>query len=49
MAEAILSVLKDTDLREDLVKRGEQRVLDFSWKSTAEQTLSIYRSLVEAP
>ncbi|MEE9500760.1 MAG: glycosyltransferase family 1 protein [Candidatus Aminicenantaceae bacterium] len=49
MAKAILSVLKDTDLREDLVKRGEQRVLDFSWKSTAEQTLSIYRSLVEAP
>lgn len=49
MAEAILSVLKDTDLREDLVKRGEQRVLDFSWKSTAEQTLSIYRSLVGAP
>ncbi|NOR13165.1 MAG: glycosyltransferase, partial [Candidatus Aminicenantes bacterium] len=49
MAEAILSVLKDTDLREDLVKKGEQRVLDFSWKSTAEQTLSIYRSLVGAP
>jgi glycosyltransferase involved in cell wall biosynthesis len=46
MAEVILSVLKDADLKEDLVRKGEKRVLDFSWKSTAEQTLGIYRSLV---
>lgn len=49
MAEVILRVLKDTDLREDLVKRGNKRVQDFSWESTAEQTLSIYRSLVGIP
>jgi len=48
MAEKILSALKDQDLREDLVQRGKKRVLDFSWDSTALQTLSIYRSLVGA-
>jgi glycosyltransferase involved in cell wall biosynthesis len=49
LAEAIVRVLKNVDLREDLVKRGGKRVLDFSWKSTAEQTLSIYKSLVGVP
>jgi len=49
MAEMIIRVLKNADLREDLIKKGDKRVLDFSWESTAEQTLSIYRSLVEAP
>jgi glycosyltransferase involved in cell wall biosynthesis len=49
MAEVIIRVLKDADLRDGLVKKGEKRVLDFSWESTAEQTLSIYRSLMEIP
>jgi glycosyltransferase involved in cell wall biosynthesis len=49
MADKILDVLKATDLREDLIRKGQQRVLDFSWESTAEQTLSIYRSLVGIP
>jgi glycosyltransferase involved in cell wall biosynthesis len=47
MAEVIMRVLKDADLREDLIKKGEKRVLDFSWESTAKKTLSIYRSLVD--
>jgi glycosyltransferase involved in cell wall biosynthesis len=46
MAEKIIQALMNEDLREDLVKRGEKRVLDFNWESTAEQTLSIYKSLV---
>ncbi|MGD9347096.1 MAG: glycosyltransferase family 1 protein [Candidatus Aminicenantes bacterium] len=49
MAEKILSVLEDQDLREDLVGRGEKRILDFSWESTAQQTLSIYRTLLGIP
>jgi glycosyltransferase involved in cell wall biosynthesis len=49
IAEKILLVLKDADLRDDLIKRGEKRVLNFSWESTAEKTLSIYRSLVRIP
>jgi len=49
MAEVIIRVFKNADLREDLVKRGENRVSDFSWESTAEMTLSIYNSLVGVP
>jgi glycosyltransferase involved in cell wall biosynthesis len=49
IAEKILSVLKDQDLREDLVKRGVKRIAEFSWDSTARQTLSVYRSLVGVP
>ncbi|MGD8537835.1 MAG: glycosyltransferase family 1 protein [Candidatus Aminicenantes bacterium] len=48
IADVIIRVLKNADLREDLVKKGEQRVLDFSWEATAKETLSIYRSLVGA-
>ena len=46
MAESMIHVLKDKTLREDLIQRGEKRVMDFSWESTAKKTLSIYRSLV---
>jgi glycosyltransferase involved in cell wall biosynthesis len=49
MAEVIIRVLKDTDLREELIRKGKRRILDFSWESTAKQTLSIYRSMLEAP
>jgi glycosyltransferase involved in cell wall biosynthesis len=49
MADTITHVLKEDDLREDLVKKGERRVLDFSWESTARKTLSIYRSLAGTP
>jgi glycosyltransferase involved in cell wall biosynthesis len=48
MAEKIMSVLRNEDLKKDLVRKGEKRVLDFSWKTTAEQTLNIYRSLMGA-
>ena len=46
MAESIIRVLKDETLREDLIQRGKKRVEDFSWESTANKTLSIYRSLM---
>ncbi len=48
MAEKIMSVLRNEDLKRDLVRKGEKRVLDFSWKTTAEKTLNIYRSLMGA-
>lgn len=49
MADKIINVLKDEELKEKLVKRGQKRVLDFSWESTAKQTLNIYHSLMETP
>jgi glycosyltransferase involved in cell wall biosynthesis len=49
MAERVIHVLKDETLRRNLVLRGKKRVADFSWESTAKNTLSIYRSLVDGP
>ena len=37
----------DVDLRNELRSRGLERVKAFSWRETAEQTVAIYRSLVE--
>jgi len=45
MAEKILRVLSDNELREDLIQKGQRRVLDFNWEKTAEQTLAIYESV----
>jgi glycosyltransferase involved in cell wall biosynthesis len=43
MARAIREVLKDKKLREKLVKNGTIRLGNFSWKTMAEQTATIYR------
>jgi len=45
MAEKILRLLSDDGLCEDLITKGRQRALDFSWDKTAEQTLAIYRAV----
>ena len=45
MAEKIIRLLSDEGLRENLVASGRQRVLDFDWRKTAEQTLGIYRAV----
>jgi glycosyltransferase involved in cell wall biosynthesis len=45
MAEKIIRLLSDEELRDNLINRGRQRALDFDWKKTAEQTLAIYRSV----
>ncbi|MGI6208315.1 MAG: glycosyltransferase family 4 protein [Anaerolineae bacterium] len=43
---ALLRVLSDTDLRDALVRRGYQRVQNFSVKRMAEGTLELYRSVL---
>lgn len=47
MASQIITVLDDEDIRKKLIQRGIQRVQDFSWTKTAENTLSFYRSVLE--
>ena len=47
MASQIITVLDDEDIRKNLIQRGIQRVQDFSWTKTAENTLSFYRSVLE--
>lgn len=45
ISEAIVQICTDTDRRNDLVRAGKKRALDFSWKKTAGKTLEIYEKL----
>ncbi len=43
IADGIMTLLHDSALRDRLVAKGHSRVKEFSWRSTAEQTLAVYR------
>lgn len=45
MEDKIRKVLDDEKLRENLIKKGKKRVLDFSWKKMASEILDIYKSV----
>jgi glycosyltransferase involved in cell wall biosynthesis len=42
LAEALLRLLRDADLRAELRARGLQRARTFSWRASAERTLHVY-------
>jgi glycosyltransferase involved in cell wall biosynthesis len=42
LAQAIVSLLKDEDLRKKLSQKGIERSQSFSWRKTAEETLEVY-------
>jgi len=46
MAQAVIRLLSDNELRRALIARGKKRVLGFSWAKTAAETLEFYRSLL---
>jgi glycosyltransferase involved in cell wall biosynthesis len=46
LAEAMLSVIENDELRSALGKRGIERASMFSWQRCAEQTLGVYRQVV---
>ncbi len=46
MADAILKVLIDGSLRNELIERGKSRLKLFSWEKTAEQTLAVYKKVL---
>lgn len=41
-----MSQILDENIADNIVKKGKERLKDFSWKKTAEQTLNIYKSLL---
>ena len=43
---AVLKVLEDNSLRDDLILKGTQRLKKFSWAQTAEQTKNIYEEVL---
>ncbi|MEH1842475.1 MAG: glycosyltransferase family 1 protein [Nostoc sp.] len=46
LAEAILKVISDSQLRQDLIEKGKARAKLFSWERTAKETLKAYRSIL---
>lgn len=47
MADAVGRILGDRALRTQLCARGLKRAADFRWETTAQETLRVYRSLLE--
>jgi len=45
IADKIVRVLQDEDVREDLVRKGRDRAQDFQWEKTALETLEFYQSV----
>ncbi|BBA79311.1 mannosyl transferase B [cyanobacterium endosymbiont of Rhopalodia gibberula] len=43
LAEAILKVISDSQLREELTKKGKERAKLFSWEKTAQETFKAYQ------
>lgn len=46
MAEALLALWTNEDLRRELIARGLQRVSTFSWTKCAKETLNVYQELI---
>ena len=43
LADALLRIISDTQLRHDLVRKGKERAKLYAWQKTALETLKIYR------
>ena len=46
IAAALLRLAADSDLREDLARRGRERALQFPWSSAVERTWAVYHELI---
>lgn len=47
IADGLLRLLSDADLRADLRQRGLRHAQQFSWDKTAHQTTTVYRKVIE--
>jgi glycosyltransferase involved in cell wall biosynthesis len=47
IAQAVERILVDSGCRASLIERGFEQARRFSWRRTAEQTLAVYRRLLE--
>ena len=46
LAEAILKLISDSQLRQEFINKGKERAKLFSWERTAKETLKAYRSII---
>ncbi len=49
LVSALEEVLFDERLRSTMIERGFARAMDFSWDKTAEETLRLYKDVIELP
>ncbi|MEA3407295.1 MAG: glycosyltransferase family 1 protein [Chloroflexota bacterium] len=47
MTHCISQILRDPDLRQEMADKGLARARDFSWESTARQTLAVYQRALD--
>lgn len=47
LTDAITNVLSNSNLQRELIEKGIKRAKQFSWKNTAEETLKVYREVLE--
>lgn len=47
MATAVSDILKSTQKREELIRRGKERAKNFTWERAASETLKIYKRILE--
>ena len=45
LAEAILQVISNSQLQQDLIIKGQKRAQNFSWRKTAQETLTAYSKI----
>ncbi|MEM7716781.1 MAG: glycosyltransferase family 1 protein, partial [Cyanobacteria bacterium P01_A01_bin.68] len=45
LAEAILKLISDSQLRQELIEKGKEKAKLFSWEKTAKETLKAYRNI----
>jgi glycosyltransferase involved in cell wall biosynthesis len=46
LADAMLNLIRDRVLRDNLIFKGKDQASKFSWEKTAQATLNVYRSLL---
>jgi len=46
LAEAMLNLIRDRVLRDNLIFKGKEQANKFSWEKTAQATLNVYRSII---
>ena len=49
IANGLARLVSDQSLREELTSRGHERVKQFRWDRTVEQTMAAYKRLLGAP
>lgn len=48
MIKAILELAQNEKLRKEMIKKGRQRIKNFSWEKCAQQTLRVYQGVLNS-